>query len=258
MKFDIARQPLVPAFLTLAALAVVAMWNAGGPAVSMAVQAGHAAGTVDIGRNARPAHLRSLPPGNCWRSSQARTSRLGALDRRTADALHGHVRRAPHRTLQPLLRRNLSRHPALRSDRLRPRRRRRLPDDLRRIGPAGPRHEEFLPFVLQRIRLRRHLPRLALHRTAAAHRHGRSAAPDPAAAGRHAFPAHAARSRRRGCGPAAARSHALLRQLGPPEASFSLRSRNREAHSSPERRCRCSSRRPCRTSSCREPSSSST
>lgn len=33
MKFDIARQPLVPAFLTLAALAVVAMWNAGGPAV---------------------------------------------------------------------------------------------------------------------------------------------------------------------------------------------------------------------------------
>lgn len=40
---------------------------------------------------------------------------------------------------------------------------------------------------------------------------------------------------------------------GPPEASFSLRSRNREAHSSPERRCRCSSRRPCRTSSCREP-----
>ena len=48
MKFDIARQPLVPAFLTLAALAVVAMWNAGGPAVSMAVQAGHAAGTVDI------------------------------------------------------------------------------------------------------------------------------------------------------------------------------------------------------------------
>ena len=52
MKFDIARQPLVPTFLTLAALAVVAMWNAGGPAVSMAVQAGHAAGTVDIGRNA--------------------------------------------------------------------------------------------------------------------------------------------------------------------------------------------------------------
>ena len=32
----------------------------------------------------------------------------------------------------------------------------------------------------------------------------------------------------------------------------------KEAHSSPERRCRCSSRRPCRTSSCREPSSSST
>ena len=54
MKFDIARQPLVPAFLTLAALAVVAMWSAGGPAVSMAVQAGHAAGTVDIGHP--PAH----------------------------------------------------------------------------------------------------------------------------------------------------------------------------------------------------------
>ena len=37
MKFDIARQPLVPAFLTLAALAVVAMWNAGGPAVSLSL-----------------------------------------------------------------------------------------------------------------------------------------------------------------------------------------------------------------------------
>ena len=40
MKFDIARQPLVPAFLTLAALAVVAMWNAGGPAVSMMQELG--------------------------------------------------------------------------------------------------------------------------------------------------------------------------------------------------------------------------
>ena len=61
MKFDIARQPLVPAFLTLTALAVVAMWNAGGPAVSMAVQAGHAAGTVDIGRNAAGALAVSSP-----------------------------------------------------------------------------------------------------------------------------------------------------------------------------------------------------
>lgn len=116
MKFDIARQPLVPAFLTLAALAVVAMWSAGGPAVSMAVQAGHAAGTVDIGRNAAGALAVSSPGGTAG-AVPGRTSRLGALDRRTADALHGHVRRAPHRTLQPLLRRNLSRHPALRSDR---------------------------------------------------------------------------------------------------------------------------------------------
>ena len=61
MKFDIARQPLVPAFLTLAALAVVAMWNAGGPAVDTAVQAGHAAGTVDIGRNAAGALAVSSP-----------------------------------------------------------------------------------------------------------------------------------------------------------------------------------------------------
>ena len=61
MKFDIARQPLVPAFLTLAALAVVAMWNAGGPAVSTAVQAGHAAETVDIGRNAAGALAVSSP-----------------------------------------------------------------------------------------------------------------------------------------------------------------------------------------------------
>lgn len=49
MKFDIARQPLVPAFLTLAALAVVAMWNAGDPVMSTAAQAGQAAA---IGRNA--------------------------------------------------------------------------------------------------------------------------------------------------------------------------------------------------------------
>ena len=61
MKFDIARQPLVPAFLTLAALAVVAMWNAGGPAVDTAVQAGHAAETVDIGRNAAGALAVSSP-----------------------------------------------------------------------------------------------------------------------------------------------------------------------------------------------------
>ena len=70
MKFDIARQPLVPAFLTLAALAVVAMWSAGGPAVSMAVQAGHAAGTVDIGRNAAGA-LAVSPPGELLAQFQA-------------------------------------------------------------------------------------------------------------------------------------------------------------------------------------------
>lgn len=34
MKFDIARQPLVPAFLTLAALAVAAMWGAADVAVT--------------------------------------------------------------------------------------------------------------------------------------------------------------------------------------------------------------------------------
>ena len=81
MKFDIARQPLVPAFLTLAALAVVAMWNAGGPAVSMAVQAGHAAGTVDIGRNAAGA-LAVSSPGNCWRSSRPHipSGRAGSPD----------------------------------------------------------------------------------------------------------------------------------------------------------------------------------
>lgn len=163
MKFDIARQPLVPAFLTLAALAVVAMWNAGGTAADTAALAGHAAETVGTGRNAAGA-LAVSSPGGAAGAVPGGASRLGALDRRTADALYGHVRRTPHRTLQPLLRRNLPRHPALRGDRLRPRCRQRLSDGLRRIGPAGPRHEEFLPFILQRIRLRRHLPRLALHR----------------------------------------------------------------------------------------------
>lgn len=61
MKFDIARQPLVPAFLTLAALAVVAMWNAGGPATDTAALASHAAETVDTGRNAARALAVSSP-----------------------------------------------------------------------------------------------------------------------------------------------------------------------------------------------------
>lgn len=43
MKFDIARQPLVPAFLTLAALTVVAMWGAGGSAADAAALAGNTA-----------------------------------------------------------------------------------------------------------------------------------------------------------------------------------------------------------------------
>ena len=37
MKFDIARQPLIPAFLTLAALAAAAMWGAGGRACDPAL-----------------------------------------------------------------------------------------------------------------------------------------------------------------------------------------------------------------------------
>lgn len=44
MKFDIARQPLVPAFLTLAALTVVAMWGAGGSDAAPAALAGNIAG----------------------------------------------------------------------------------------------------------------------------------------------------------------------------------------------------------------------
>lgn len=43
MKFDIARQPLVPAFLTLAALTFVAMWGAGGSAADAAALAGNTA-----------------------------------------------------------------------------------------------------------------------------------------------------------------------------------------------------------------------
>ena len=61
MKFDIARQPLVPAFLTLAALAVVAMWNAGGTAADTAALAGHASETVGTGRNAAGALAVSSP-----------------------------------------------------------------------------------------------------------------------------------------------------------------------------------------------------
>ena len=61
MKFDIARQPLVPAFLTLAALAGVAMWNAGGTAADTAALAGHAAETVGTGRNAAGALAVSSP-----------------------------------------------------------------------------------------------------------------------------------------------------------------------------------------------------
>ena len=42
MKFDIARQPLVPAFLTLAALAVAAMWGAAGRGCDPALAGGAA------------------------------------------------------------------------------------------------------------------------------------------------------------------------------------------------------------------------
>lgn len=43
MKFDIARQPLVPAFLTLAALAVAAMWGAAGRGCDPTLLTGSAA-----------------------------------------------------------------------------------------------------------------------------------------------------------------------------------------------------------------------
>lgn len=256
MKFDIARQPLVPAFLTLAALAVVAMWNAGGPAVSMAVQAGHAAGTVDIGRNAAGA-LAVSSPGELLAQFQAAPSRLGALDRRTADALHGmSVGRLTVRynlysvgtCLAIPLYGAIACGLAVGGDCLTT----FAASALLALATKNFCRSYCNGFGFDAIfRASLYIGLLPLVATAAApllillplavmlfRRTLREVAVAVAAC----------------CCPLSRSATST----GPPEASFSLRSRNREAHSSPERRCRCSSRRPCRTSSCREPSSSST
>lgn len=252
MKFDIARQPLVPAFLTLAALAVVAMWNAGGPAVSMAVQAGHAAGTVDIGRNAAGA-LAVSSPGELLAQFQAAHPVwarwiAGLLMLFTGMSIGRLTVRYNLYSVGTCL--AIPLYGAIACG----------------LAVGGDCLTTFAASALLALatknfcrsycngfgfdaifRASLYIGLLPLVATAAA--------PLlillPLAV--MLFRRTLREARRRGCGPAAARSHALLRQLGPPEASFSLRSRNREAHSSPERRCRCSSRRPCRTSSCREP-----
>ena len=139
---------------------------------------------------------------------------MGTLDRGPADPLHGHVRRPDDHSLQPLFGRHLPRHPALRRHRLRARRRERLPAGIHRRGPVGALGQEFRPFVLQRIRLRRHLPGVALPRTAAIRQHRRTAAATDTAAGRPALPAHVARSRRRRRGSAPPGLYDLLHQLG--------------------------------------------
>lgn len=51
MKFNIARQPLIPAFLTLAALAAAAMWGVCAHTGSSATLAEAAGSTADVGRN---------------------------------------------------------------------------------------------------------------------------------------------------------------------------------------------------------------
>lgn len=256
MKFDIARQPLVPAFLTLAALAVVAMWNAGGPAVSMAVQAGHAAGTVDIGRNAAGA-LAVSSPGELLAQFQAAHPVwarwiAGLLMLFTGMSVGRLTVRYNLYSVGTCL--AIPLYGAIACG----------------LAVGGDCLTTFAASALLALatknfcrsycngfgfdaifRASLYIGLLPLVATAAAPLLILLPLAVMLSGARYAK----SPSRLRACCCPLSRS---ATSTGPPEASFSLRSRNREAHSSPERRCRCSSRRPCRTSSCREPSSSST
>lgn len=254
MKFDIARQPLVPAFLTLAALAVVAMWNAGGPAVSTAVQAGHAAGTVDIGRNAAGA-LAVSSPGELLAQFQAAHPVwarwiTGLLMLFTGMSVgHLTVRYNLYSVgtcLAIPLYGAIACGLAVGGDCLTT----FAASALLALATKNFCRSYCNGFGFDAIfRASLYIGLLPLVATAAAPLlillplavmlSGARCAKSP--------------SRLRACCCPLSRS---ATSTGPPEASFW--SRNREAHSSPERRCRCSSRRPCTTSSCREPSSSST
>lgn len=256
MKFDIARQPLVPAFLTLAALAVVAMWNAGGPAVSTAVQAGHAAGTVDIGRNAAGA-LAVSSPGELLAQFQAAHPVwarwiAGLLMLFTGMSIGRLTVRYNLYSVGTCL--AIPLYGAIACG----------------LAVGGDCLTTFAASALLALatknfcrsycngfgfdaifRASLYIGLLPLVATAAAPLLILLPLAVMLSGARYAK----SPSRLRACCCPLSRS---ATSTGPPEASFSLRSRNREAHSSPERRCRCSSRRPCRTSSCREPSSSST
>lgn len=130
MKIDIARQPLVPAFVTLFALAVTAMWGGAGNGVSCR----RAGDNAPAGRSAGPV--------------SGRLSGVGASGRGIHDPLHGHVHGADRHPLQPLWSQHMSADSALRRRRLRHRFGRKLPDGIRRLDAAGARRQELLPLLL--------------------------------------------------------------------------------------------------------------
>lgn len=119
MKIDIARQPLVPAFVTLFALAVTAMWGGAGNGVS----AGAPENNAPAGRSAGPV--------------SGRISGVGASGRGIHDPLHGNVHGADRHPLQPLWSQHMSADSALRRRRLRHRFGRKLPDGIRRLDAAA-------------------------------------------------------------------------------------------------------------------------
>lgn len=134
--------------------------------------------------------------------------------RRVHAALHRNVCGTDHDPLQPLYGGHLPPDSPLCHRRLRDRNRRELSRRIRSVDAARTGNEKLLPRLLQRVRVRRHLPGLTLSGTDAAGICPRLADAAAPAAGRTAFPAYLAGSRGSNGRTAAAGLHGLLCQLG--------------------------------------------
>ena len=134
--------------------------------------------------------------------------------RRVHAALHRNVCGTDHDPLQPLYGGHLPPDSPLCHRRLRDRNRRELSRRIRSVDAARNGNEKLLPRLLQRVRVRRHLPCLALPGADAARLCPRTAAVAAPAVGRTAFPAYLPGGRGSNGRTAAADLHGLLCQLG--------------------------------------------
>ena len=156
----------------------------------------------------------NAPAGRSADPVSGSISGVGTSGRRIHDPLHGNVHGADRHPLQPLWRQHMPADSALRRRRLRNLLRRELPDGIRRFDAAGARRQELLPFVLQRLRIRRHFPRVPVSGIAAAGLCSRDAAGADPSAGDTAFQAYLPRSGSRRRRADTAPPDRLLCQLG--------------------------------------------